>query len=51
MMRTLVGHSRRVERLRAALEHLHETRRDGHPRSLPAMARVAAAAVHRRGQA
>ena len=45
MMRTLMGHSRRVERLRSTLEHLHETRRDDHPRSLPAIGRVVAAAV------
>ena len=51
MMRTLMGHSRRVERLRATLEHLHETCRDDHPRSLSAIGRVAAAAVPRRGRA
>jgi hypothetical protein len=51
MMRTLIAHSRRLERLRAILEHLHETRRDEHPRSLPATGRLAATAVHRRAQA
>jgi hypothetical protein len=51
MTRRLVEHSRRLERMRATLEHLYETRGDDHPRSLPAVRRGFGRAVHKRGDA
>jgi hypothetical protein len=51
MTRRLLEHSRRVERLRTTLEHLHWMRRDDHPRSLPAVRRAVVRSRHRRGEA
>lgn len=50
MTKRLVAHSRRLERLRATLEHLHETRGEDHPRSPAAIRSGAAGAFHRRGE-
>ena len=46
MTKRLVRHSRRLERLRVTLEHLHETRGNDSPRSLAAVQRMSLAAGH-----
>jgi hypothetical protein len=51
MMKRLLDHSRRVERLRTTLEHLHQMRADDHPRSPAAIRRAPARILHRRGEA
>lgn len=51
MTNRLVEHSRQVERLRSTLEHHYETRGDDHRRSLTAISRVGAGALHRGGEA
>jgi hypothetical protein len=51
MTKRLVDHSRRVERLRTALEHLHEMRGEDHSRSAAAVRRPAVRSQHRRGEA
>jgi hypothetical protein len=46
LTKRLVAHSRRVERLRASLEHLHEKRGDDPRRSPAAVRRRVPEAVH-----
>lgn len=51
MTKRLVEHSRRVERLRATLEHLHQMRGEDHPRSAAAVRRTPVKSQHRGGEA